>query len=128
MGVEQTTAMTEERLAEFGEAWNTHDPDLVVSYFAEGGAYHASFGPELLGRTFAGRDAVREGVAAFFAAYPDGRFSDATAVVCGDRGFSEWTFSATGPDGEPFSVRGCDLFVFDGDAIAVKNAFRKLRA
>jgi ketosteroid isomerase-like protein len=119
--------MTEARLAAFGEAWNTHDADDVLGYFAEDCVYHASFGPELLGRTFVGREAVREGVAAFFAAYPDGRFSDAVNVVCGERGFSEWSFSATGLDGEPFTLRGCDLFTFDGDRIKEKNAFRKLR-
>ena len=120
--------MTVERLEAFGEAWNTHDPEAVLAYFGQDCAYHASFGPELLGRSFHGLDEVREGVAAFFAAYPDGRFSDSECVVAGDRGFSEWTFSATGPDGAPFSLRGCDLFVFDGDRIVVKNAFRKQRA
>jgi ketosteroid isomerase-like protein len=119
--------VTEERLAAFGEAWNTHDPDQVLAYFAEDAVYHASVGPELLGRSFVGREAVREGVRAFFAAYPDGRFTDASCAVAGDVGFSEWTFSGTGPDGAPFSVRGCDLFEFRGDLITVKNAFRKSR-
>ena len=36
------------------------------------------------------------------------------------------TFRATGDGGQPFEVRGCDLFEFDGDLITVKNAFRKI--
>lgn len=119
--------MTKDRLDAFGEAWNTHDVEAVLAYFRDDCAYYASFGPEHMGNAYRGKAGVREGVAAFFATYPDGHFSDATSVVCGDRGFSEWTFSATGPDGAPFSVRGCDLFVFDGDLIVTKNAFRKLR-
>jgi ketosteroid isomerase-like protein len=120
--------VNEERLAAFGEAWNTHDPEQVLAYFADDCVYHASVGPDLMGRSFVGREAVREGVAAFFATYPDGRFTDAECSVAGDTGYSEWTFSASGPDGEAFSVRGCDLFRFRGDLITVKNAFRKNRS
>ena len=46
----------------------------------------------------------------------------ASAFVAGDRGASEWTFVSGG-----VSVRGCDLFEFEGEKIRVKNAFRKSR-
>jgi ketosteroid isomerase-like protein len=117
--------MTEERLAAFGEAWNTHDAALVMSFMADDCVFHASVGPELLGRTYVGADDVRRGVQAFFDRYPDGRFDDGKAFVAGDHGASEWTFSWTGDDGERMAVRGCDLFEFAGDLIKVKNAFRK---
>jgi ketosteroid isomerase-like protein len=120
-------AMTSERLDEFMEAWNAHDVERIVSYFADDCVFHASVGPELMGATYAGPDEVRRGVAAFFERYPDGRFEDATAFVAGDRGASEWTFAVTGPGGEVIATRGCDLFEFDGDLIRVKNAFRKSR-
>jgi uncharacterized protein (TIGR02246 family) len=112
--------VTAERLAEALEAWNTRDPDRVVAYFADDCAYHASFGPELLGRSYENRDAVREGVRAFFERYPDGRFEDTEVFVAGDRGAAEWTFVAEG-----VRVHGCDLFEFEGDLIRTKNAFRK---
>ena len=112
--------MTEERLAEALEAWNTRDPDRVVAYFAADCSYHASFGPEPLGRSYVGRDAVREGVRLFFERYPDGRFEGTEVFVAGDRGAAEWTFVAA-----DVRVRGADLFEFDGDLIRTKNAFRK---
>ena len=112
--------MTAERLAEALEAWNTRDAERVLAYFADGCAYHASFGPELLGRSYKGRDAVLEGVRAFFERYPDGRFEDTEVFVAGDRGAAEWTFVAEG-----VRIRGCDLFEFEGDLIRTKNAFRK---
>lgn len=112
--------MTAERLAEALEAWNLGDADRVLAYFAECCSYHASFGPELLGRSYEGRVAVREGVRAFFERYPGGRFEDTTVFVAGDRGAAEWTFVADG-----VRVRGCDLFEFEGDLIRTKNAFRK---
>lgn len=120
-------SMSEERLLEALEAWNTRDPDRVLAYFADGCAYHASFGPELQGRSYVGRDTVREGVRQFFARYPDGRFVGTTVFVAGDRGAAEWTFVATGDGGKPFEVRGADLFAFEDDLIKVKDAFRKAR-
>lgn len=119
--------MTPERLAEFGEAWNRHDPDLLMTYMADECSYQASFGPELAGRDHAGREAVRAGFAAFFERYPDGRFVDSRCFVVGDRGAAEWTFVATEPDGSRLEVRGADLFEFEGDRIRRKDAFRKVR-
>ena len=55
-------AMTERRLAEALDAWNTGDVERVLEYMSEDCAYHASFGPELLGRSYRGREAVRQGV------------------------------------------------------------------
>ena len=41
-----STKMTRERAEEFGAAWNSGDADLVASFFAEDGVYHASVGPD----------------------------------------------------------------------------------
>jgi taurine dehydrogenase small subunit len=117
--------VTADRLAEALEAWNSGDPERVLRYFANDCAYHASFGPELLGRSYIGRDAVLDGVRRFFERYPDGRFEGTEVFVAGDRGAAEWTFVATEADGSELRVRGADLFEFDGDLIRVKNAFRK---
>jgi ketosteroid isomerase-like protein len=118
--------MTEQRLHEALAAWNTGSAERVLEFWSEDCVYHASFGPELMGRTFAGRDSAREGIQQFFDRFPDGEFADTEVMVAGSRGAAEWTFRATGEDGRPFELRGCDLFEFDGDLIRVKNAFRKL--
>jgi ketosteroid isomerase-like protein len=121
----EQTEMTRELLEEFGEAWNRHDADLLMEYMADDCSYQASFGAELEGRSFVGREAVREGIQQFFDRYPDGRFVDSEVwVLSRERGASVWTFVAT-VDGDETRVRGCDLFEFDGDKIKRKNAFRK---
>jgi ketosteroid isomerase-like protein len=117
--------VTPDRLREALDAWNTHDAGRVLAYFAQDCAYHASFGPELLGRSHVGRAQVLEGVRRFFERYPDGRFEDTELFVAGDRGAAEWTFVATEVDGSELRVRGADLFEFDGSLIRTKNAFRK---
>ncbi len=43
-------SMTRERATEFGAAWNSGDADLVASFFADDGVYHASVGPDRLGK------------------------------------------------------------------------------
>ena len=126
---EQT--MTNERLDAFMDAWNAHDVEGIVSFFADDCEFHASVGPELMGASYAGRDEIRKGVTAFFEKATnrfyrnkgDGKFEDATSWVAGERGTSEWTFTS----GDT-AVRGCDLFEFEGDRIRVKNAFRKIKS
>ena len=120
-------SMTIERATEFGAAWNGRDPDLVASFFAEDGVYHASVGPDQLGKTYAGKAAVREGVKAFFDRFPDGRFENLKVAVAGDIGTFEWDFIATDASGKSVSRAGCDLLEFKGDMVAKKNAFRKAR-
>ena len=66
-----STIMTLERAAAFGAAWNSRDPDYVASFFAEDGVYHASVGPDLLGKTYRGKDQIRDGARVFFERFPD---------------------------------------------------------
>jgi hypothetical protein len=120
--------MTRERAAEFGAAWNSRNADLVASYFTADGSYHASVGPEPLGKSYFGRDEICRGVQAFFDRYPDGKFENLKVMVTGDVGTFEWDFVATGADGERERTAGCDLLEFVGDQVSKKNAFRKLRA
>ena len=120
-------AMTLERATEFGSAWNSHDPDLVTSFFADDGVYHASVGPDRLGKTYAGKEEIRKGVKAFFERFPDGRFENLKVVVAGDTGSFEWDFVATDTNGTSVTTAGCDLLGFRGDEVILKNAFRKVR-
>ncbi len=121
--------MTVDRLRAFFEAWNAHDVETIVSYFTPDGAYHASIGPDDAGTSFIGADELRRGVAAFLADYGDVHYTDLIIELAGDeRAFASWTFHGIGPDGVPMTYRGVDLFVFDGDRIAVKDAYRKERS
>jgi ketosteroid isomerase-like protein len=120
-------SMTRERAAEFGAAWNSHDADLVTSFFAEDGVYHASVGPDRLGKSYFGKQDIRRGVQAFFDRFPDGKFENLKVVVAGDIGTFEWDFVVTAANGQPLRTAGCDLLQFVGDKVATKNAFRKQR-
>jgi hypothetical protein len=79
------------------------------------------------GTRYAGRDAVREAFAKVFKIFPDAHFGAAKHFVAGDRGLSEWIFTGTTSDGKKVEVKGCDVFTFTGDKIAVKESYFKNR-
>ncbi len=45
-----------------------------------------------------------------------------------DRAFAGWTFHGLSPGRQPMTDRGADLSVFDGDLIALNDAYRKERS
>jgi len=118
--------MTPDRLRAFFDAWNEHDVETIVSYFTPGGAYYASIGPNDAGTAFHGTAELRRGVAAFVATYGDVRYTDLVIGMSGDdRAFASWTFHGIDPEGRAMTYRGVDLFVLEGDRIAMKDAYRK---
>lgn len=114
-------------LKAFADAWNRHDIDALMSFMADGCTFHAAAGPDLFGRSFVGREAVREGFQLAWHAFPDAAWLDGEHFVCGDRGVSESTFCGTRADGARIEARMVDVFTFRDGKIAVKNAFRKDR-
>ncbi|MGE5339224.1 MAG: nuclear transport factor 2 family protein [Gemmatimonadota bacterium] len=114
-------------LQAFADAWNAHDIDALMSFMHDDCVFHAVAGPDLYGRSFVGRAAVREGFQLAWQTFPDAAWVDGVHFVCGDRGVSESTFRGTKADGARIEARMVDVFTFRDGKIAVKNAFRKDR-
>lgn len=114
-------------LIDFGQAWNRHDIDALMAFMADDCEFHAVAGPELMGRSFIGRQAVREGFQLAWQTFPDAAWLDGQHFVSGDRGVSETTFKGTKLDGSRIEARMVDVFTFRDGKIAVKNAYRKDR-
>ena len=114
-------------LKAFNKAWNDHDIEALMSFMADDCSFHAVGGPDLLGKSFMGRDAVREGFQLAWRTFPDAAWIDVDHFVVGDRGVSESTFVGTKPDGTRIEARMVDVFTFKNGKILVKNAFRKDR-
>ena len=122
-----TGQVTTEFLQAFADAWTAHDIESLMSFMAEDCVFQLSAGPDIDGTRYDGWERVKAGFQAVLDTVPDGRWGDASHFIAGDRGVSEWTFTATGKGGERIEVRGCDLFTFRGGKIGVKNSFRKNR-
>jgi steroid delta-isomerase-like uncharacterized protein len=114
-------------LRAFLDAFNAHDTDAIMGFFADDCVFDTPRGPAPGGRHLVGRDEVRAGIQARFDGIPDIHYGDDRHWTAGDRGVSEWTIRGTTVEGERIEVRGCDLFEFDADgAITRKDAFWKI--
>lgn len=125
-----TTAATEpgtEFLEAYGEAFNRHDVDALMSMMTDDCVFETAAGPDASGTRHAGQQAVRAAFAAVFVNFSDSRWMNARHFVSGNRGVSEWTYAATRADGSRIEVNGCDVFTFRDGKIALKNAYRKDR-
>jgi len=116
----------ETTLKAFLEAFNRHDLDTIMTFFAEDCRFDLPRGPDAWGRRFEGKAAVREGLATRFQGLPDVHYGEDRHFVCGDRGVSEWLLTGTTPSGIRVRVRGCDLFEFRDGKIVRKDSYWKI--
>jgi ketosteroid isomerase-like protein len=108
-------------------AFNRHDGAAVMACMTDDIVFDAAAGLEVCGRRLSGTGEVRAAFEAVWTAMPDVSWQCTNHEVFGDRGVSEWIFRATAKDGQRVEAEGCDLFVFRGDKICSKRAFRKDR-
>ena len=118
--------MNSEVLEAVLEAFNAHDVDAIMSFFAEDCVLEMPRGPAPGGLRLEGKEQVRAGIQSRFDGIPDVHYGDDSHWLCGDRGVSEWTLSGTQRTGEPIEVRGCDLWHFVDGKISRKNSFWKI--
>lgn len=109
------------------EAFNRHDADGVMAHFSDDIVFETIAGDDAHGTRIEGFDAVRAAFNNVWAQFPDVQWRNARHFVAGDRGVSEWTFTATQEDGALIEADGCDLFRFHAGRIVEKKAFRKNR-
>jgi len=115
------------KLEGLAAAFNHHDVDAVLSFFAEDCSMELPQGPEPCGRRFEGRVAVRSGVASRFAGLPDVHYSNVSHRVIGQLGISRWTVSGTTSGGERIVANGCDFYSFDAEArVTKKDSYWKI--
>jgi ketosteroid isomerase-like protein len=101
-----------EFLDAFADAWNRHDANAILSMMTSDCIFETSRGPEVKGTVYSGQDEVRRGVEEVFATFPDAQWNEPKHFIAGDRGVSEWVFTATIPNGARVEVQGCDVFTF----------------
>lgn len=120
-------ALTADDLARLFDAFNRHDIDGVMSFFAEDCVFNAVGGPEAYGVRFEGTEAIANAFSGVWKAMPDAHWAHHGHFVQGDRAVSEWTFTGTNADGSRMEAEGCDLFTTANGKIVRKQAFRKNR-
>ena len=97
-------------------AMNAHDLDAAAALIHED---YRSEQPTHPGRTFVGRAQMRANWAAMFEGIPDFHAEVQRSVRDGDTTWTEWDWSGTRSDGQPFEMRGVTLFqVAHGQIVA----------
>lgn len=119
---EVTEAVLEAILA----AFNAHDLDAIMAFFADDCSLDMPRGREPWGTRFEGKRAVREALATRFQGLPDVRYSEDRHWVCGKFGVSEWLLTGTTPQGIAVKVRGCDHWEFRDAKVVRKDSYWKL--
>jgi ketosteroid isomerase-like protein len=122
----QQQAILDETLKAIAHAFNAHDLDAIMEFFADGCSLDMPRGPEPWGQRFIGKAAVREALATRFKGLPDVHYSDDRHWVSGNMGVSEWLLTGTTPEGRRVRVRGCDHWEFRDGKVTRKDSYWKI--
>jgi ketosteroid isomerase-like protein len=113
-------------LKRFLAAFNAHDLDAIMEFFAEDCEFYMPRGSEPFGTHYAGKAAVRAGLATRFAGIPDVHYGDDRHWLADDFGVSTWLLTGTTKAGESIRVRGVDLLEFRAGKITKKDSYWKI--
>jgi ketosteroid isomerase-like protein len=115
-----------ETMKKFLEAFNSHDLDAIMEFFAEDCSMDLPRGSNPWGTRLIGKKQVREGCVSRFKGLPDAHYGDDRHWVFGNMGFSEWTLTGTTPTGEYVEVRGTDHLEFRNGKVVRKDSYWKI--
>lgn len=120
--------VTVETLEQILDAFNHHDLDAIMEFFADDCSFDFPRGPEPWGTRFTGKAQVREALAGRFKGIPDVHYGDDRHWISadGNSGVSEWTLTGTTTSGVSLKVRGCDLWEFRDGKVIRKDSYWKI--
>jgi ketosteroid isomerase-like protein len=117
---DQDTRATVER---FNEAFNRHDIDAVAALLTDDTIFEDT-SPTPDGRRFEGKTAVVEFWRGWFARNVGAHFDAEEVIVCGNRATVLWVYRKL-RNGQPWHLRGVDVFKVRDGKIAAKLAYVK---
>lgn len=110
----------------FLEAFNRHDLDAIMNYFADDCVFYMPRGAAPRGDRYVGKNEVRAGLAKRFEGIPDVHYGQDQHWVGDNFGVSEWTLTGTTVAGKKIEVRGVDLLEFADGKVTRKDSFWKI--
>ena len=118
--------VTTETLQAFLAAFNRHDLDAIMEFFADDCEFCMPRGKEPWGTRFVGKAAVREGLATRFTGIPNVHYGDDRHWVVDNLGISTWLLTGTTKAGEQIRVHGVDLLEFRNGKMIKKDSYWKI--
>ena len=117
---EQATRKTIDR---FNEAFNRHDADALAALLTEDTVFEDT-SPAPDGRRIEGKAAVVAFWRGWFASNPDAQFDTEDVIVSGSQSVVQWVYRKK-RDGQPWHLRGVDIFTVRDGKVAAKFAYVK---
>ena len=110
------------------EAFNAHDLDRIMAFFAEDCVLEMPRGSNPWGSRFEGKRTVREALATRFEGLPDVHYGKAEHFVdlTTETGISKWLLTGTTSDGTKKAVEGCDFYTFRKGKVVRKDSYWKI--
>jgi ketosteroid isomerase-like protein len=109
-------------------AFNAHDIDRIMGFFAEDCSLDLPRGPDPHGRRYLGLAEVRRGLMTRFETTPDVHYGEVEHLVSGQTGISRWLLTGTTVEGAKVKVRGCDFYSFRDGKVVRKDSYWKIVA
>lgn len=117
-----------EILKKYAKALNDHDVETIRELTTDDGEFYAIAGPDVRGTVHKGREQVAKALESAWINFPDAAWLDAEYYVLDEnQGMVTSRFKGTALNGDKHEALMVDLFTFEGDKVAIKNAFRKNR-
>lgn len=109
-------------------AFNAHDLDRVMSFFADDCVLEMPRGSQPWGSRSEGSADVRKALAGRFEGLPDVHYGNEQHFVddSGGTGISKWTLTGTRRDGQRIEVCGCDFYTFRNGKVVRKDSYWKI--
>ncbi len=118
MADRDSASALEQLIERYNDAWNAHDLETIVSLHAPGMVFENHTAGER-----AEGDAVRQHIAAIFENWPDLAFAGRRLYPRDGLVVSEWTATATAPDGRRLTWDGIDVFPCENGLILRKDIY-----
>jgi ketosteroid isomerase-like protein len=115
--------VTRTTIDSFNAVFNRHDADGLAALLTEDTVFEDT-SPAPDGRRIEGKAAVVEFWRGWFARNPDARFEAEEVIVSGNRVVVRWVYRKVG-DGQPWHLRGVDIFTVRDGKVAAKLAYVK---
>jgi ketosteroid isomerase-like protein len=115
-------------LEEICAAFNAHDLDRIMTFFAEDCVLEMPRGNKPWGDRFEGKAKVRAALATRFQGLPDVHYGNGEHFVDAgaETGMSKWLLTGTALDGTRKEVHGCDFYTFRNGKVIRKDAYWKI--
>ena len=121
--VESQEQATRTAIERFNEVFNRHDADALAAHLTEDTVFEDT-SPAPDGRRIEGKAAVVEFWRGWFVRNADARFEAEEVIVSGGRATVLWVYRKM-HDGQPWHLRGVDIFTVRDGKIAAKRAYVK---